>query len=593
MPTPDLDICSVPVAHLPVIRALIDQLEIHSILDAALPQHPLSRVSDADCVVAMMLNVLCGRVALFRMDEWIGRTDVELLLGPGREADAFDDNRLAAALDHIDAVGTDALLTAVVKAYLARPGREIAYSVHQDFTTASLCGEYADVSPCGPIPAFGHSKDLRPDLKQLVFGLSLHGNAGIPLVCSTLDGNTSDARANRDHLARLARLLPEEDDVTVVGDCKLVDGQTLGQLLSAGFHFVSLLPNTYTLRAELVADAWAAEPDASRWPLLGSHPGRLKADPPVLYRGRSVEAAFPVLLQRRPEDGAAGPAEGVPSVETMRFLIVHSDSLEALFDAQLEGRLADEQAGVTTALTRVNRKPASCEHDALRLARNTLPKLRFHHVDLTAAAETRPLKRTKRGRPPKGAETPTETVWIVSHTISRDEDAIVRERRHASCFPLITDHLDTPGWDDARILAEYRHQGIVEGTTGFRWLKGPAAVAPMFLKTPTRMRALGLVMIFALMVRNYWQFQMRQAARTAGEKITHPFTKRPVANLTAEMAMEHFGGMLTMRLRRDDGAWVRLPRKVSDTGRQILGYLGVPESVFWIPAARKMWIASG
>ena len=582
LPT-DLDLVSVPVAHLPVIRALIDQLGIHAIIDAALPQHPLSRVSDADCVVVMMLNVLCGRVALFRMDEWLGRTDVELLLGAGREADAFDDNRLSAALDHIDTAGTDSLLTAVVTDYFERPDRETTYSVNQDFTSYSFYGEYADVSPSGPKPTFGRSKDERPDLKQLFFGLSLHGSAGIPLVCSTLDGNTSDARANRDHLARLARLLPAEDDVTIVGDCKLVDRQTVGQLLSAGFHFVSLLPDSYALRAELVSNAWAAEPDVSTWPLLGSHPGRRKSDPPTLYRGRSVEAPFPVLLHRSAGEGLAGPPEGVPSIETMRFLIVHSDSLAALFDAQLERRLTGEREGVAAALSRVNRTPASCGQDALRVAHKALPKLRFHRAELTATVETRPLKRTKRGRPAKGAEAPTETVWLVTATVERDDDAVVRARRHASCFPLVTDHLDTPGWDDARILAEYRHQGIVEGNTGFRWLKGPAAVSPMFLKTPTRMRALGLVMILALMVRNYWQFQMRKAARTAGEKITHPFTKRPVANLTAEMAMAHFGGMQTLRLRREKGAWVRMPQRVSAIAHQILGYHGIAEAVFWTP----------
>ena len=57
------------VAHLPVLRALIDDLGIHEIIDTILPKHSLSRVSDADCVVVVMLNVLCGRVALFRMDE--------------------------------------------------------------------------------------------------------------------------------------------------------------------------------------------------------------------------------------------------------------------------------------------------------------------------------------------------------------------------------------------------------------------------------------------------------------------------------------------------------------------------------------------
>lgn len=582
----DSDYQAIPVAHLPVLRALIDQLGIHAIVDAALPKHPLSRVSDADCVVAMMLNVLCGRVALFRMDQWIGRTDTELLLGVGREADAFDDNRLAAALDHIDTIGTDCVLSAVVQRYFAGPARETTYSVHQDFTTFSFYGEYRDVSPTGPLPLFGHSKDLRPDLKQLVFGLSLHGSAGIPLVCSTLDGNTADTRANRNHLAELVKMLPPEDEVTIVGDCKLVDGQTIGQLLSAGFHFVSLLPNTYNLRGELVSDAWKAEPDATQWPLLGSHPGRLRADPDTQYRGRSVEAPFPVLLQGPPIMAGEGPPEGVPSIEIMRFLIVHSDSLAANFQAQLPKRLTGEQAAVAGALARVNRKPASCQQDGLRAAQKALPKLRFHTVTLALEPEERPVKRARRGRPRKAAGTPTETVWLARATVERDEAAVLRERQHASCFPLMTDHLETPGWDDVRILAEYRHQDIVEGNTGFRWLKGPAAVSPMFLKTPTRMRALGLVMVLALMVRNYWQFRMRAAAREADERIVHPFTKRPVANLTAEMAMDHFAGMQAVLLRRDEG-WTRIPRSFSPTAAQILRYLRVPEAVFWTPPRAK------
>jgi len=274
----------------------------------------------------------------------------------------------------------------------------------------------------------------------------------------------------------------------------------------------------------------------------------------------------------------------------MRFLVVHSDSLAALFDAQLDRRLAADRDGVASAIDRVNRTPASCETDALRTAAKALPPLRFHRSELHARAETRPMKHPGRGRPPKGTETPMETVWIVTATVELDADAVTRARRHASCFPLVTDHLDTPGWDDARILAEYRHQGVVEGNTGFRWLKGPAAVAPMFLKTPTRMRALGLVMMFALMVRNLWQYQMRAAARAAGEKILHPFTRRPVANLTAEMAMEHFGGMQTLRLRLDTGRWARRPLPLTAVASQILGYLGISEQVFWTPPTPKIEI---
>lgn len=274
-------------------------------------------------------------------------------------------------------------------------------------------------------------------------------------------------------------------------------------------------------------------------------------------------------------------------METLRFLIVHSDALAANFHGRLTDRLADERSEVAAAVLRVNKKPASCQQDALRAAQKALPKLRFHTATVSVQPEVRPVKRPGRGRPKRGAESPTETVWLASAVVEQDDDAILRERRQASCFPLITSHVATEGWDDVRILAEYRHQGIVEGNTGFRWLKGPAAVAPMFLKTPTRMRALGLVMVLALMVRNYWQFRMRKAARDADETILHPFTKRPVTNLTAEMAMDHFASMQAVLLRRADD-WVRVPRPFPPVAAQILRYLRVPEAAFWTPPGRKI-----
>ena len=301
-----------------------------------------------------------------------------------------------------------------------------------------------------------------------------------------------------------------------------------------------------------------------------------------------MERPFPVLLHKAPSASTPGPLPAVQSVETLRFLVVHSDALAALFDAQLDGRLDAERAAVVKALAKVNKKPASCEKDAVKIAQKALPTLRFHRAQMEVREEVRAVKRAGRGRPLKDAVPPTETVWIIDAAVALDADAVAAERRHASRLPLITDPTNRPGWEDARILAEYRHQGVVEGNAGFQWLKGPAAIAPMFLKTPTRMRALGLVMVLALMVRNLWQYRMRGAARDAEEKIIHPFTRRPVGNLTAEMAMEHFGAMHAVQLRRDDGRWKRIPREIKVIGKQILAYLRVPDHVFWTPPSRKI-----
>ena len=215
---------SVPAGHLPVIRGCMDLLGFKEVIDGHLRKHDLTNVSDAECVMAMVVNILSGRLALWRMDKWLEKLDVELVMGAGVEPGWFHDTRLGQCLDRIDAVGTDTLLGEIVTRYLQRPDRVSEYSVHLDTTSVSVHGAYhVDVSP---IPTFGTSKDRRPDLKQLIFGLSVHGAVGIPLTMSVTAGNTSEQASNRDHLARLATLLPQRDQITIVADSKLVDAET-------------------------------------------------------------------------------------------------------------------------------------------------------------------------------------------------------------------------------------------------------------------------------------------------------------------------------------------------------------------------------
>ena len=151
MDTDDLEIRSLAVGHLPLIRACIDHLGIVDVLNAHLPRHPLAKASDAECVAVMILNIMSGRVGLWRMDQRFEHIDIELLLGEGVKAEWFHDNRLGRALDHIDAAGTDTLLSDVVLNYLNTldPG---PFSINLDHTTVSVYGRYEGHTD-GPVPA--------------------------------------------------------------------------------------------------------------------------------------------------------------------------------------------------------------------------------------------------------------------------------------------------------------------------------------------------------------------------------------------------------------------------------------------------------
>ena len=110
MNTEDLAIRSLAVGHLPLIRAGMAQFGVIDVLDEHLPPHTLPKISDAECVAAMVLTILFGRVGLWRMARPFEQIDGERIMGHAVKAGWFHDNSLGRALDHIEQAGKDALL---------------------------------------------------------------------------------------------------------------------------------------------------------------------------------------------------------------------------------------------------------------------------------------------------------------------------------------------------------------------------------------------------------------------------------------------------------------------------------------------------
>ncbi len=75
---------------------------------------------------------------------------------------------------------------------------------------------------------------------------------------------------------------------------------------------------------------------------------------------------------------------------------------------------------------------------------------------------------------------------------------------------LLPDPLNPSTHSDAAILAEHRHQHLVEGSSGSRWLKGLAQITSILLEKPQRIAALGLVFLLARMVRDDLQLTVRR-----------------------------------------------------------------------------------
>jgi hypothetical protein len=101
-----------------------------------------------------------------------------------------------------------------------------------------------------PAIVYGFSKDLRPDLKQLLFILSVTAD-GVPASFRCTDGNTSDSVTHIETWETL-RAVAGRADFLYVADSKLCSYDNMQHIHRAGGRFVTVLPRS---RQE---DGWPA-----------------------------------------------------------------------------------------------------------------------------------------------------------------------------------------------------------------------------------------------------------------------------------------------------------------------------------------------
>jgi len=122
--------------------------------------------------------------------------------------------------------------------------------LHNDSTTISFFGAYSNAAEEGvqrgrPTLAitYGHSKDHRPDLKQLLYILTVTEDGGVPVYFATKSGNTTDDRTHQETWDLLRELVGSVNFL-YVADCKLATMDNMRYIDQQGGRFVSVLPAT-------------------------------------------------------------------------------------------------------------------------------------------------------------------------------------------------------------------------------------------------------------------------------------------------------------------------------------------------------------
>ena len=563
-----------PVAHLPLVLGVLRRLEVATVIDRLIPPHPAHGLSCGRGVEAVVLAILDGHHALYKVGRRLEERGMLTLLQPGLTRAALNDYRLGHILDALFAAnlnkGFGAMALKALEVYaIPTPW------LHQDTTTITLYGAYEDEPqrPEAPHPAYGHSKDGRDDLTQVLLSLGVSGDGGIPLRLGMRDGNQSDSvetpRAIEECLA-----LGLDGVRGIVADSKAYSRRTLGLCLEHGIGLVTLVPRTCAVRQEL--EAWGRQHPAL--PLLVEKPGRTKAEEPRRWHGHSVLRRVEVEYR-----------EGRVAQEEVRFVVVHSSQLAQQHVQTYVGAQAKEAEAIADHVRQVQAQWFACRPDAEaaiavyegrgpgRRGRRPRP-WRYHTLCYGIVAASRLTRRTRRGRPAKTDPLPTES----GYRLVVEVDALPNVEEDNGWTVLATT-VRAETCTDADILQAYQEQTTTV-EPGFRWIKNPAAIAPVWLEKPERIAALAMLTVLGLLVSRVIQRQVRLSLRTHDQQL--PGNKGLTAVPTATVVLALFAQVALVQLWIDEQEVQHIYGLQPHHGL-VCHALGLDSSWYAVPLAQK------
>jgi transposase len=426
--------------------------------------------------------------------------------------------------------------------------------IHHDTTTVTFAGKYPGWS-VQELLTHGINKDHRPDLKQLVLGLSVTGDGAVPIWHRIYDGNQTDDRLHPANHKALQKLL-ERVDFIYVADCKLATEENLRKISAWNGRFVSVMPRTW------------------------------KADEQFRKRVRRGEIQWKHILSRR--------NNRKPDSKLDRYYVAQGDYTTS-HGYRLHWIRSTQKAeqDVETRNRRIHRALAELRKIEPKLNTYNLKRRKqiVQRIDGILQKEqcetlikyeihaTRQYKHAyeKKGRPTK--ETPKKITWKHMYSISFgvDKEAMSNEEKTDGVFPLIT-NLDPETHSAKQVLEIYKFQPFLEKR--FSQIKTYQEIAPVYLKNAERVVAFLHVHVMALMVAALIERTIRLAMKQKGINSLPIYPEnRPCKSPTMFDVVRLFRNVERYEVTTGDDTIV-FPAELTKTQKEVLTLLEVPIAAY-------------
>ncbi len=472
------------------------------------------------------------------------------------KAGELHDDRVGRALERLFDCDRASLLTELMLGVIAEFNVDCS-QLHNDSTSVTLHGAYkgADgrerAGKATPAIRHGHNKDHRPDLKQLLWILTVTADGALPVAYRLTDGNITD---DQTHIATWDGLcaLTGRADFLYVADCKLCTHEQMTHIDSRGGRFVTVLPRSR--KEDRFLRDWAQR-DAPAWTEAERRNGKRKDDPDEVWW--------------------TAPAP-IPSAEGYRIVWVRS-SQKVVRDAEARQQRIERGLRALASLAERLQGPKSRLRTRVTVEETVKAALagagaeRWINWNVTETVEEN-YRQERRGRPGQNTRYRKHTTTRFAVQFDVDAAKVAYDAATDGCFPLITNDRDPA---DAETLRAYRYQPNLEKR--HHQLKSVQDAAPVFLKNPERIEGLFLCHFIALLACALIERELRQAmAREQIAELPLYPEGRPCKHPTAARTLELFTGVTRHCLTRHGQHIQTFQPELTPLQAQLLDLLGAP-----------------
>lgn len=477
--------------HLGIVSGVIKDLKMIEFIDERLGTFEGETLSVGETVAGMIINGLgFSNKPLSLTPLFFKNCPLSLLFHEGVKAEDFNRFKLGRVLDRCHGYGTELLFSEISLNVCEQEEVNTTYK-SLDSTSLTLSGDYLSKTDDDEVAIkLGHSKDHRPDLKQVMLEMIVSHDGGVPLIGKALDGNASDNTVFKERSEQLIESFKASEPPSyLIADCKLYTEKNAPNLKQ--LQFITRIPNAITQVGKTIDKALETSSD---WQILDD--------------GRRVQT-FNVEHYGMKQ----------------RWHVLSSETSKQRAVKQMDKKVSKEATSIEKQLFHLQAQRFNCAEDAISAAKTLAKKWKFHH--LTGTEAVKHLQYEGKGRPKKGQLPSVITYQLIGQS-EQDLGKIERAKIKGAHY-IIGSNIASKELSNQEIIHAYKEQHQVE--RGFRFLKDPLFfTSSLFVKKPRRIMALLMVMLLSLLVYSIAERRMRTCLKeqkeTLPNQINQP-TERP------------------------------------------------------------------